>query len=144
MTRKAVAGSPVNANDPIFEIDNLAVVWVEGDVFETQLPEITPGVCRPMSRFRRIPDKVFDGKVQGVLPSLDPAKRTARLRVVLPNSEGLLKPEMFATLSIVVGKGEPGNRRLDRRADRAGRRPVRLRQEWRAVRQAGCSRFIPR
>ena len=40
VTRNAVAGSPVNTNDPIFEIDNLATVWVEGDVFESQLAVI--------------------------------------------------------------------------------------------------------
>jgi RND family efflux transporter MFP subunit len=107
VTRKAVAGSPVNASDPIFEIDNPALVWVEGDVFETQLPEIKAGLPARVT-VPAYPDKVFDGKVQGVIPSLDATKRTARLRVVLPNPESLLKPEMFATLSIAVGKGRPG------------------------------------
>ena len=44
------------------------------------------------------PDQVFEGKVQAIIPTLDPEKRTARLRVVLPNPASRLKPGMFATL----------------------------------------------
>ena len=106
INRNAVAGSPVNTSAPIFEIDNLATVWVEGDAFEAQLPDIRPGLSAAVT-VPAHPDRVFEGKVQNIIPSLDPEKRTARLRVVLPNPAGLLTPGMFATLSITVGKESP-------------------------------------
>ena len=107
VTRTAVAGSPVSTSGPIFEIDNLATVWIEGDVFEGQLSEIRPGLPAAVT-VPAYPGRLFEGKVQSIIPSLDPEKRTARLRVVLSNPEGLLKPGMFATLSITLGKAPSG------------------------------------
>lgn len=107
VTRTAVAGSPVSTGASIFEIDNLATVWIEGDVFESQFSEIRPGLPATVS-VTSYPDRTFEGRVQSIVPSVDAEKRTARLRVVLPNPEGLLKPGMFATLSITVGKESAG------------------------------------
>ncbi len=107
VNRTAVAGSPVSTSGPIFEIDNFATVWIEGDVFEGQLSEVRPGLPAAVT-VPAYPGQVFEGKVQSIIPSLDPEKRTARLRVVLSNPKGLLKPGMFATLSITVGKEPSG------------------------------------
>lgn len=107
VNRKAVAGSPVNTSDPIFEIDNLATIWIEGDVFESQLADLRPGLAGAVT-VPAYPGRVFEGQVQNIIPSLDPEKRTARLRVVLPNPGSLLKPGMFATLSITVGTEPSG------------------------------------
>jgi RND family efflux transporter MFP subunit len=107
VNRTAVAGSPVSTSGPIFEIDNFATVWIEGDVFEGQLSEVRPGLPAAVT-VPAYPGQVFEGKVQTIIPSLDPEKRTARLRVVLSNPKGLLKPGMFATLSITVGKEPSG------------------------------------
>jgi cobalt-zinc-cadmium efflux system membrane fusion protein len=102
VNRNAVAGSPVNTSDLIFEIDNLATIWIEGDMFEAQLPSLRPGLAGAVT-VPAYPGQVFEGKVQAVIPSVDREKRTSRLRVVLQNGKGLLEPGMFATLSITVG-----------------------------------------
>jgi RND family efflux transporter MFP subunit len=107
VNRTAVAGSSVSTSGPIFEIDNFATVWIEGDVFEGQLSEVRPGLPAAVT-VPAYPGQVFEGKVQSIIPSLDPEKRTARLRVVLSNPKSLLKPGMFATLSITVGKEPSG------------------------------------
>ena len=107
VSRKAVAGSPVNSSDAIFEIDNLSTVWIEGDVFESQLAEVKAGLPARVT-VTAYPGKVFDGTVVNVAPSLGETSRTARLRVVLPNPQGLLKPEMFATILVSVGKMPSG------------------------------------
>ncbi|MEO8505073.1 MAG: efflux RND transporter periplasmic adaptor subunit [Acidobacteriota bacterium] len=106
VSRTAVAGSPVNTSDPILEIDKLDTLWAEGDVFETQLAEIKPGLKVHVT----VPgvSRVAAGTVQGLVPSLDPAKRTARLRVVLDNSVGDLTPGMFASLVVTVGTEAAG------------------------------------
>lgn len=107
VSRKAVVGSPVNSSDPIFEIDNLATVWIEGDVFESQMADVKAGLVARVT-VPAYPGKVFEGRVQNVAPSLAEANRTARLRVVLSNADGLLKPEMFATISVTVGSMPSG------------------------------------
>ncbi len=107
VTRKAEVGSPVNSSDPIFEIDNLATIWVEGDLFESQMAEVKPGLTAHVT-VPAYPGKVFEGRVQSVAPSLSETDRTARVRVVLPNAEGLLKPEMFATILVTVGRAPAG------------------------------------
>lgn len=107
VSRNAVLGSPVNTSDPILEIDNLRTVWIEGDVFESQAGEIRPGQPAHVT-VAGLPGTAATGVVQGVVPSFDPEKRTARLRVVLDNPAAALKPGMFATLLLTVGKEPPG------------------------------------
>jgi len=71
VNRTAVAGSPVSTSGPIFEIDNFATVWIEGDVFEGQLSEVRPGLPAAVT-VPAYPGQVFEGKVQSIIPSLDP------------------------------------------------------------------------
>jgi cobalt-zinc-cadmium efflux system membrane fusion protein len=107
VSRKATVGSPVNSIDAIFEIDNLASVWIEGDVFENQMAEMKEGLEARVT-VPAYPGKVFEGRVQSVAPSLSDTNRTARVRIALPNADGLLKPEMFATIMVTVGKDPEG------------------------------------
>ncbi len=46
-------------------------------------------------------NKKWTGRVAAIADALDPVSRTLRLRVVLPNPDRTLKPEMFATISLV-------------------------------------------
>jgi multidrug efflux pump subunit AcrA (membrane-fusion protein) len=46
----------------------------------------------------------FSGKVTHVGEVLDPVSRTAMVRCAIPNPSGLLKPEMFATITIITGR----------------------------------------
>ena len=66
---------------------------------EADLPAVERGAPAEV-RVLAYPDRVFDGKVEWVSSTLDPALRTARVRCTLPNPDGLLKPEMFATVVI--------------------------------------------
>jgi cobalt-zinc-cadmium efflux system membrane fusion protein len=52
------------------------------------------------------PDKLFTGKVDWISDSLDPTSRTARVRCSIPNPNRDLKPEMYATVTIMVA-GQP-------------------------------------
>ena len=52
------------------------------------------------------PDRVFTGRITYISDTVDPATRTVKVRAELENFERLLKPEMFATVKILTGKGE--------------------------------------
>ena len=49
------------------------------------------------------PDKVFKGKIDKLMNVLDPTNRVMKMRVVLPNPGYLLKPQMFATVTVNNG-----------------------------------------
>ncbi|TMA26043.1 MAG: efflux RND transporter periplasmic adaptor subunit [Deltaproteobacteria bacterium] len=89
-------GSPTGE---LFTIGDIDRVWLFADVAESDLPEVRPEAAIK-ARVLAYPDRLFDGRVEWVSPTLDPALRTARIRCSLSNPEGLLKPEMFASVLI--------------------------------------------
>jgi membrane fusion protein, heavy metal efflux system len=83
----------------LFTVGNTDTVWLYADVPEAELAELQAGAAAT-ARVLAYPASVFEGNVEWVSTALDPALRTARLRVSLPNPEALLKPEMFATVYV--------------------------------------------
>lgn len=79
----------------LFTIANLAVVWVVCDVFENDLGEVHLGDAAEI-RLNAFPDRVFHGRVADISRVLDPNTRAAKVRIVLPNGDGALRPGMFA------------------------------------------------
>jgi membrane fusion protein (multidrug efflux system) len=54
------------------------------------------------------PKKVFTGKVDLINPEIDPTTRTVQIRLIAENTEGLLKPGMFARVELVTNRRENG------------------------------------
>jgi membrane fusion protein, heavy metal efflux system len=83
-------------NSPnLFTIADLTQVWVLCDVYENDLGEVHLGDTAEI-RLNAYPDKPYHGKVADISRVLDPATRSAKVRIVLPNHDGLLRPGMFA------------------------------------------------
>jgi cobalt-zinc-cadmium efflux system membrane fusion protein len=89
----------------LFTIGNLGSVWVLADVFEVDLPRIQLGAPVTVSVVS-YPDHPFQGHVDWISGTLDPTTRTAKVRCTIDNSRHLLRPEMFATVSITVDARE--------------------------------------
>jgi membrane fusion protein, heavy metal efflux system len=79
----------------LFTIANLAEVWVVCDVFENDLGEVHLGDAAEI-RLNAFPDRVFRGKVADISRVLDPNTRSAKVRIVLGNADGALRPGMYA------------------------------------------------
>jgi cobalt-zinc-cadmium efflux system membrane fusion protein len=79
----------------LFTIANLAEVWVVCDVFENDLGEVHLGDAAEI-RLNAFPTRVFKGKVADISRVLDPNTRSAKVRIVLGNTDGALRPGMFA------------------------------------------------
>jgi cobalt-zinc-cadmium efflux system membrane fusion protein len=86
----------------LFTIGELDRVWVLADVFEMDLARVKKGAPVEIEVVA-YPDKRFKGTVDYVSSALDPASRVARVRCAIPNPDGELKPEMYATASISTG-----------------------------------------
>jgi len=102
--RNITLGSTAESNKTLFRIVDLSNVIVEGEVFESDISKIKPGQDARI-RVDAYPDRVFKGKVTFIASELDPIKRTLHLWVTVDNTEGLLKPEYFAKLTLVVEQG---------------------------------------
>lgn len=91
------------AANPVFSIGNLATVWLLANVREEDAPLMQVG--EPVEvRVLALPGRVFKAKLTYVGPSIDPNLHRLPVRAEVENSDFVLKPEMFATFSIVTGK----------------------------------------
>lgn len=79
----------------LFTIADLGEVWVVCDVFENDLGEVHLGDSADI-RLNAFPDRIFHGKVADISRVLDPNTRSAKVRIVLGNGDGALRPGMFA------------------------------------------------
>jgi cobalt-zinc-cadmium efflux system membrane fusion protein len=83
-------------NSPsLFTIADLTKVWVVSDVYENDLGQIRLGDSAQI-RLNAYPEKVYHGTVVDISRVLDPNLRSAKVRIVLPNPDGLLRPNMYA------------------------------------------------
>ena len=87
----------------LFTIADLSSVWVLCDVYENNLSQVHLGDFANI-RFNAYPDRVFRGRISNIGRMLDPNTRTAKVRLELANSGGLLRPGMFASVEFVSQK----------------------------------------
>jgi cobalt-zinc-cadmium efflux system membrane fusion protein len=79
----------------LFTIADLSQVWVICDVFENDLGQVHLGDMAEI-RLNAFGDRVFKGRVGDISRVLDPGTRSAKVRIELANSDGALRPGMFA------------------------------------------------
>lgn len=87
------------ASDPQYRISDLSSVWLVANVRESDAPLMKRGAAVDV-RVLALPGKVFKAKVGYVAPRVDPATRRLAVRAEIPNADGALKPDMFATFTI--------------------------------------------
>jgi cobalt-zinc-cadmium efflux system membrane fusion protein len=86
-----------------FTISDLSTVWIVCDVYENDLPNVHVGDPADIT-LNAYPDRVLKGRVSNILPILDPAIRTGKVRIEVANP-GMMKVGMFVTATF-QGKTE--------------------------------------
>jgi multidrug efflux pump subunit AcrA (membrane-fusion protein) len=89
----------------LFTIGRIEVLNLFGEVYEVDLPSVRRGAEVELA-VAAYPGRVFHGRVDWISDTLDPVMRTAKVRCVLQNREGLLRPEMYESARIAA----PGRR----------------------------------
>jgi cobalt-zinc-cadmium efflux system membrane fusion protein len=94
-----------SASDPTFVIGDLSSVWLIAYVRESEAPKVSVGQAL---RFTVLsyPNRVFPANIRYVATSFDTATRRLLVRATIDNSAGLLRPEMFANVTILTGEGD--------------------------------------
>lgn len=83
-------------NSYLFKVADLSRVWVLCSIYENDLPRVQVGDFASV-KIAAYPKLKLSGRISNISGVLNPATRTAKVRVVLNNPHGLLKPGMFAT-----------------------------------------------
>jgi multidrug efflux pump subunit AcrA (membrane-fusion protein) len=107
LEKKVVRGQNVGPGMELYTLADLSKVWAVARVYQSDLAVVRPGGEAEVE-LAYLPGKAFRGKVVFVSPTLDPAARTAEVRVELANTPDFaLKPEMIATVILkgTVRKG---------------------------------------
>jgi len=95
--KEVVEGDYIEAGKMLFELADLSVVWVEGEVFEKDVGLLRPGQHVEVT-VESYPGQTFRGTVALVHPHLETATRTLRVRFELENPRHQLRPGMYATV----------------------------------------------
>jgi Cu(I)/Ag(I) efflux system membrane fusion protein/cobalt-zinc-cadmium efflux system membrane fusion protein len=97
--RMVTQGQMVQAGMPLLEVADLSEVWIDGDIYEYELPWVKVGQPAEVT-LAYIPGETFQGKVQYIYPYLKGTTRTAKVRLSFPNPGLKLKPEMYGQVMI--------------------------------------------
>lgn len=99
-------GATVMPGMPLMRLQGTATVWAEGQVPESQVARLRPGT-KVSATSPAEPGRTFEGRVQAILPEVDPATRTLKARMELNNPGGRLAPGMFLQMRFVESPRQP-------------------------------------
>lgn len=103
--RNLAAGHRVMAGEQLLVLGDLSVVWADCDLYQSDLALVKTGMPVEVT-VSAVPGRVFTGRVSFIAPVLDAETRTVRVRIEIPNTDLLLKPEMYAVARLSVDLGE--------------------------------------
>lgn len=102
--RNALPNMYVQPESKLYTVADLSTVWVNANVFQTDLGKIKPGDAAAIT-VDAYPGRTFSGRVSEVLPQVDMNTRTARVRIVMPNPGNKLMPGMFVNVGLRIPLG---------------------------------------
>lgn len=105
MEKQVLPGAYIMPGDKLYNLADLGSVWLNADLFEKDIAAVQLGQTVRVTT-TAYPGEEFSGQVVFINPVLDDATRTVKVRVELPNSDGKLKPNMFAMAAVQVALGD--------------------------------------
>lgn len=99
LEKHVVEGQQIRSGQTLFVLADLSTLWLQVDVYEHDLSWVVPGISAEIT-LPYDPTVRLQGYVDYVYDTLDPATRTARARIVVPNPDLRLKPGMYAIATL--------------------------------------------
>jgi Cu(I)/Ag(I) efflux system membrane fusion protein len=128
-------GMFVKPSTPLVNLVDLSSVWLLADVFERQADWVKVGL-RADANLPYMPDKIWEGTVEYVYPSLDSKTRSLKVRLRFDNVDEQLKPNMYANV-IIYAKPRRKVLTIPREA------LIRTGNEQRVIVAMGEGKFVP-
>ena len=105
-TRSVNPGEVIEANKELMRVTDLSTIWVVGQVYEKDLATVRVGSGANVTS-DAYPGKVFRSRVTYVDPKIDPATRTAQVRIEMANPRQMFKIGMYVNVAFgALGPGE--------------------------------------
>jgi multidrug efflux pump subunit AcrA (membrane-fusion protein) len=102
--RNALPNAYVQPEMKLYTIADLSTVWVYANVFQADVGRLKPG-DRAQVTVDAYPGRKFNGRIDQILPDVDQATRTVRVRLIFSNPGILLKPGMYVDVDISAPLG---------------------------------------
>jgi Cu(I)/Ag(I) efflux system membrane fusion protein len=102
--RNIEPGAVVNSGDVLASLADPKALWFLGNVFEKDIRLLSSGQ-QLILKTEAYPDQVFIAKTNYLAPSVDPETRALLIRADVSDADGLLRPDMFMSAKLLVGKG---------------------------------------
>src|SRR2546428_6000213 len=97
-------GKNVKVGDMLVEVADLSVVWVWAEFYENELSMLQAGQKIAVTA-KSYPGEKFDGTIGVINPFLDETKRTAKVRIDIPNADFRLRPGMYVNAELEMDMG---------------------------------------
>jgi membrane fusion protein (multidrug efflux system) len=101
--RKVDEGAYVEPGQDLVNLENINPVKVDFRLPETLLPQLKAGQKVKIS-VEAYPGREFEGSILALDPRIDAAGRSVAMRALIPNSSGLLRPGLFARVSLKIAE----------------------------------------
>ncbi|MEW6087633.1 MAG: efflux RND transporter periplasmic adaptor subunit [bacterium] len=101
MKKNANIGENIKPEQVVFSIMDFSKIKVEANIAEANITEIKAGQAVNI-KLDAYPGKVFHGKVNLISPGIDSKNRTAKIEILAPNEDNLIRPGMFAQVEIIT------------------------------------------
>ncbi|MBI3730380.1 MAG: efflux RND transporter periplasmic adaptor subunit [Undibacterium umbellatum] len=101
IAKKAVLGELAQSDKEMFSIADLSTVWIETNLYEKDVGKVKIGSETQITT-AAYPGDTFKGKIAYISSTMDKESRTVKARVEVPNTDGRLKLEMFASAAIAT------------------------------------------
>ena len=98
-------GKAVGIGNMLVEVADLSVVWVWAEFYENELPMLKVGQKMDITA-KSYPGEKFEGTISLINPFLEEAKRTAKVRIDIPNPDFKLRPAMYVNAELGMDMGE--------------------------------------
>jgi membrane fusion protein, copper/silver efflux system len=98
-------GMNVKMGDKLVSVLDLSNLWVWAEFYENEIGLLKRGQQIDVS-LPAFPNQTFQGQIAVINPSIDPAKRTVRVRIDIPNTKAQLYPGMYANVEVKIDGGE--------------------------------------
>jgi len=103
--KMAIQGMRVMPGEKLFDIADLATLWIVADIYEYELPFVKVGQPARIT-LSYFPGRQFSSQIDYIYPTISADTRTAKIRLTLPNPGGQLKPQMFTNVEIRINLGK--------------------------------------
>lgn len=98
-------GMGVKQGDKLMTVINASSLWLWANFYENEVGLLREGQSLTVT-LPFLPNRSFEGRIAAISPTIDPLKRTAMVRIDIPNPDGQLRPGMYANVVAEIDAGE--------------------------------------